>query len=139
MARDLLPAPSGAIDRDPVAQALAGVAALLALAYGILAAAGARPRTRAVALALAATVLVVVPTVAFVAMGAAADRPYGQDGGVVQLPLALDRILAGRSPYAADYSNTILARQARVSSFWEGSSAATRSCTTTRTFPGPTW
>ena len=115
----LLPAPSGAIDRDPVAQALAGVAALLALAYGILAAAGARPRTRAVALALAATVLVVVPTVAFVAMGAAADRPYGQDGGVVQLPLALDRILAGRSPYAADYSNTILARQARVSSFWE--------------------
>ncbi len=115
----LLPAPSGAIDRDPVAQALAGVAALLALAYGILAAAGARPRTRAVALALAATVLVVVPTVAFVAMGAAADRPYGQDGGVVQLPLALDRILAGQSPYGADYSNTILARQARVSSFWD--------------------
>jgi uncharacterized membrane protein len=38
---------------------------------------------------------------------------------VVQLPLALDRILSGQSPYAADYSATILGRQARVSSFWE--------------------
>jgi hypothetical protein len=114
-----LPAPSGAIDRDPFAQALAGLAALLALAYAGLAAAGARPRVRAATIAVAALALVVVPTVAFVAMGAAADRPYGQDGGVVQLPLALDRILAGQSPYAADYSNTILARQARVSSFWD--------------------
>ena len=52
-------------------------------------------------------------------MGAATDRPYGQDGGVVQLPLALDSILAGQSPYGADYSSTILARQARVSSFWD--------------------
>ena len=47
------------------------------------------------------------------------DRPYGQDGGVVQLPLALDRILAGESPYGADYSRTMLGRQARASSFWE--------------------
>jgi hypothetical protein len=52
-------------------------------------------------------------------MGAATDRPYGQDGGVVQLPLAIDKILAGESPYGADYSSTILARQARVSSFWD--------------------
>ena len=52
-------------------------------------------------------------------MGAATDRPYGQDGGVVQLPLAIDKILAGESPYGADYSGTILARQARVSSFWD--------------------
>jgi hypothetical protein len=114
-----LPAPSGAIDRDPIAQALAGVAAFLALAYGVLAATGARARVRAATLAIAATVLVVLPSLAFVAMGAAAHRPYGQDGGVVQLPLALDRILEGSSPYAADYSNTILARQARVSSFWD--------------------
>ena len=53
------------------------------------------------------------------ALGAATDRPYGQDGGVVQLPLAIDKILAGESPYGADYSGTILARQARVSSFWD--------------------
>ena len=115
-----LPAPSGALDRDPFAQALAAVAALLALVYGGLAAARASPRARAAVLVVAALVLVVLPTVAFVGMGAATGRPYGQDGGVVQLPLALDRILSGQSPYAADYSNTILARQARVSSFWDG-------------------
>ena len=53
-------------------------------------------------------------------LGAGTDRPYGQDGGVVQLPLALDVILAGESPYAADYSGTILSRQARASAFWDG-------------------
>ena len=70
-------------------------------------------------IALAALVLVVAPSAGFVAMGVATERPYGQDGGVVQLPLAIDRILAGESPYGADYSDTMLARQARVSSFWD--------------------
>ena len=79
---------------------------------------GARPRLRLAALALAAVVLVAVPTAAFVAMGAASGRPYGQDGGVVQLPLAIDRILSGQSPYGADYSDSMLGRQARVSDFW---------------------
>jgi hypothetical protein len=51
-------------------------------------------------------------------MGAATGRPYGQDGGVVQLPLALDRILSGRTPYGADYTDSMLGRQARVSDFW---------------------
>jgi hypothetical protein len=115
----LFPAPSGVLDRDPIALALAGLATLLALAYAGLAARGARPRARAGVLAAAAFALVVLPTAALVAMGAASGRPYGQDGGVVQLPLAIDRILAGDSPYAADYSGTILARQARVSSFWD--------------------
>jgi hypothetical protein len=60
-----------------------------------------------------------VPTVSLIAMGWAMDRPYGQDGGVVQLPLALDLLLQGRSPYGADYSASILGRQARVSPFWQ--------------------
>jgi len=115
----ILPAPSGAFDRDPIALALAALATLLALAYAALAAAGARSATRALVIALAAFLLVVVPSASFLAMGAATERPYGQDGGVVQLPLALDRILAGESPYGADYSGTLLARQARVSSFWD--------------------
>jgi hypothetical protein len=115
----LLPAPSGAFDRDPIALLLAALATLLALAYAAQAAAGARPRTRASVLALAALLLVVAPSVSFIAMGVATDRPYGQDGGVVQLPLATDRILAAESPYGADYSGTMLARQARVSSFWD--------------------
>jgi hypothetical protein len=115
----LLPAPSGALDRDPVALVLSALAALLALAYALLAASGARPAARAVVIGLAAALLVVLPSVAFVGMGAAADRPYGQDGGVVQLPLAIDRILAGESPYGADYSSTVLARQARASTFWD--------------------
>jgi hypothetical protein len=68
----------------------------------------------------AALSLIAAPTIAFMAMGVASDRPYGQDGGVVQLPLAIDRILSGQSPYGADYSGSILGRQARASSFWEG-------------------
>jgi hypothetical protein len=64
-------------------------------------------------------VLVVLPTLAFVALGGVTDRPYGQDGGVVQLPLAIEKILRGESPYGADYSQTMLGRQARASSFWE--------------------
>ncbi|MFI4945774.1 MAG: glycosyltransferase 87 family protein, partial [Burkholderiales bacterium] len=115
----LLPAPSGAWDRDPIAMALAALATLMALGYAAMAVAGARARARAAVIALAALVLVVLPSAAFIAMGVASERPYGQDGGVVQLPLALDFILAGQSPYGADYSGTILARQARVSSFWD--------------------
>jgi hypothetical protein len=114
----LLPRASGALDRDPIALLLAGLAVLLALAYAALALASARAAARALVLALAATLLVVAPSVAFIALGAATHRPYGQDGGVVQLPLAIDKILAGQSPYGADYSGTILERQARVSSFW---------------------
>ena len=115
----LLPSPSGALDRDPVALLLAACATLLALAYAGLAVFGARAATRAGVIALAALLLVVLPSAAFVGMGLATDRPYGQDGGIVQLPLALDVLLAGESPYAADYSGTMLARQARVSAFWE--------------------
>ena len=117
--RPLLPAPSGAIDRDPIALLLAAAAVGLALLYAGLGLFGARAHTRAIVIALASLLLVVLPSASFVAVGLATDRPYGQDGGVVQLPLALDKILAGESPYGADYSGTILARQARVSSFWE--------------------
>src|SRR6185295_4579744 len=80
---------------------------------------GARAGARFAVIAASAVALVAVPTLAFVAMGARSDRPYGQDGGVVQLPLALDKILAGQSPYGADYSDSVLGRQARTSSFWE--------------------
>jgi len=117
--RAVLPAASGALDRDPLALLLSGLAVLSALGYAALAAFGARAAWRFATIGTAALLLVVLPSLAFVAMGAATDRPYGQDGGVVQLPLAIDRILAGQSPYAADYSGTILARQARVSSFWD--------------------
>lgn len=115
----LLPRASGALDRDPLAQALAACAVLFALGYAVLAAAQVRTRIRAVVLGLAAALLVVGPSLGLVAMGALTERPYGQDGGVVQLPLAIDRILAGQSPYGADYSGTMLARQARASSFWD--------------------
>ncbi len=115
----LWPRPAPDLDRDPVALLLAALAvgfALLHLALGVW---GAALRHRARAIAAAALVLVVAPSAAFVAMGIATDRPYGQDGGVVQLPLALDKILSGESPYGADYSGTMLGRQARASSFWE--------------------
>ncbi len=115
----LVPQPSGDVDRDPVALLLGAAASGLALAYLALAACGAGTRARAAVIAVASLALVVAPSAAFVAMGLATDRPYGQDGGVVQIPLALDRILAGESPYGADYSGTILGRIARASAFWE--------------------
>ena len=66
-------------------------------------------------------------------MGAATGRPYGQDGGVVQLPLAIDRILAGQSPYGADYSDSILGAPGARLRLLGRATAATRSSTTTRT------
>jgi len=113
-----VPRPSGAFDRDPVAMLLAAVAAGLAAVYFVAALRGARASVRAALLAAAALVLVALPTLAFIAMGAATGRPYGQDGGVVQLPLALDRLLEAKSPYGADYSDSMLGKQARASDFW---------------------
>ena len=115
----LLPQPPGDLDRDPVALVLAAAACAVAVAYLFAALARASVRLRASLLAAAAFALVVAPTLGFVAMGAVTGRPYGQDGGVVQMPLALDRILAGHTPYAADYSDSILGKQARVSEFWD--------------------
>ena len=112
------PAPSGAYDRDPIAMLLAAMATGLAAAYFIAGLTAARPRLRAGLLAAGAVGLVALPTLAFIAMGAATGRPYGQDGGVVQLPLALDRLREGRSPYGADYSDSMLGKQARASDFW---------------------
>jgi hypothetical protein len=114
----LLPRPSGDLDRDPIALALAAIAVALAFAYLVAVLAHARVRTRLALLAAAATALVVLPTMAFIGMGVVTGRPYGQDGGVVQLPLAIDRILSGQSPHGADYSDSMLGRQARVSDFW---------------------
>ena len=114
----LLPRPSGGFDRDPVALLLGTIATAAALLYLVAAVAGYRARVRAVILGAAAVLLVVAPTLAFVAMGFTTGRPYGQDGGVVQLPLALDLIREGRTPYGADYSRSMLGRQARVSEFW---------------------
>ncbi|HEX6738380.1 MAG TPA: glycosyltransferase 87 family protein, partial [Vicinamibacteria bacterium] len=95
------------------------LAVLFALAYLAAGLARAGARLRAALLGSAAAVLVAAPTLAFVAMGLDSGRPYGQDGGVVQLPLAIDKILAGQSPYGADYSDSILGKQARVSDFWD--------------------
>jgi hypothetical protein len=109
---------SGGPDRDPLAGLLARLALALALGYLVAALAGAGTRVRAGLIASGAIALVVLPTLGFVAMGWATGRPYGQDGGVVQLPLAMDKIRAGQSPYGADYSDSMLGKQARVSDFW---------------------
>ncbi len=114
----LLPRPDPGLDRDPVALLLGGLAVLTAAVYAIVALRGARPAVRASLLAASAACLVVAPTIGFVAMGHVTGRPYGQDGGVVQLPLAIDKILSGESPYGADYSDSILGKEARASDFW---------------------
>jgi hypothetical protein len=113
----VLPSPSGAVDRDPIALAITSLAILVALAYAA-AAPFVRVRWRAALLGLATTLLVVLPTIGLVAMGVSTGRPFGQDGGIVQLPLAMDRLLAGQTPYGADYSDSMLGKQARVSAFW---------------------
>lgn len=109
---------SGGPDRDPLGGLLGRLALLFAASYLLAAVAGAGPRLRAAVISTAAVVLVVLPTLGLVGMGRVTGRPYGQDGGVVQLPLAMDRILDGRSPYGADYSDSMLGKQARVSDFW---------------------
>ncbi len=114
----LRPLPAAAQDADPVALLLGALAVLLAGAYLLLAWRGAPARARAALLATAAIVLVALPTLALVELGVAMRLPYGHDGGVVQLPLALERTLAGQSPYGADYSKSVLGRQARASEFW---------------------
>lgn len=114
----ILPRPPADLDRDPFALVLAAGASGLALAYLLAVLARAGARARALLLCAAATVVVVLPTAGFMVMGEITGRPHGQDGGVVQLPLAMERILDGRSPYGADYSASMLGRQARVSGFW---------------------
>jgi hypothetical protein len=114
----LLPRPSGAWDVDPVGLALGALASLLALVYLAAASLGARARTRAALLILGGLVVVGLPTAGCVGLGWAMRLPYGHDGGVVQLPLALDKVIAGASPYGADYSRSALGRQARNSEFW---------------------
>lgn len=112
------PRPTGDLDRDPVALLLAALAVGLATLYLAAALLRTRALLRGALIACGSAALVVAPSVAFVAMGSATGRPYGQDGGVVQLPLAIDRILAGHSPYAADYSDSMLGKQSRASEFW---------------------
>jgi len=114
----LLPRPAAVLYDDPVGLALAAIATGLAAAYALAALLGARPRVRGAILAAAAFVLIALPTAGAITLGLATGRPYGHDGGVVQLPLALDRLLAGQSPYGADYSGGILGWQSRSSVFW---------------------
>jgi hypothetical protein len=113
-----LPQPAPVLYDDPVALLLAAAATGLAAAYGVLALTGKGARARATLIVAAALVLVALPTVAFIALSLATGRPYGHDGGVVQLPLALDRVLSGLSPYGADYSASVLGWQSRSSVFW---------------------
>jgi hypothetical protein len=116
--RFALPQPPPGLDRDPGALLLGAFALACATLYLAASLLGARARVRAAVLAVAACGVVLIPTLLLAAMGLVSDRPHGQDGGVVQLPLALDKLLAGQSPYGADYSDSILGKQARVSDFW---------------------
>lgn len=114
-----LPRPEATLLHDPVGLILATAATGLAAAYALAALFGARPRVRGALLGTAALVLVLVPTAWAIGLGMATGRPYGHDGGVVQLPLALEKVLAGDSPYGADYSASILGEQSRASTFWQ--------------------
>jgi hypothetical protein len=114
-----LPHPEATLFNDPVGLILATAATGLAAAYLLAAIFDARPRVRGALLALAALVLVLVPTAWAVGLGVASGRPYGHDGGVVQLPLALEKVAAGESPYGADYSHSELGEQSRSSTFWQ--------------------
>jgi hypothetical protein len=115
--RPLLPA-GAPFDRDPLALLLAGGATALAALYLAACLARAGAAVRAALLSAAFALVVLLPSLLYVSVGAVTGRPFGQDGGVVQLPLALERLLEGRSPYGADYSDSVLGRQARASAFW---------------------
>ena len=111
--------PAGApFDRDPLALLLGGGATLLATLYLAACLAGAGARLRASLLVCAVFLVVVLPTALHVSVGVVTGRPFGQDGGVVQLPLALERLASGQSPHGGDYSDSMLGKQSRASSFW---------------------
>ncbi len=116
--RALAPAPAPGWDRDPIAAVLAFFAVMCGGIYLVLARREGAIAARAVLLTAVTLVLVVLPSMALIEMGRITGRPYGQDGGVVQLPLAMDKILRGESPYRADYSDSILGKEARASGFW---------------------
>jgi hypothetical protein len=111
--------PAGALfDRDPLGLLLAGLAVAISIAYLGAAIAGASLRVRGWIVAAAIAVVVLFPTFLYASVGFVTGRPFGQDGGVVQMPLALDRLLSGQSPYGADYSDSILGQESRTSAFW---------------------
>jgi len=116
---------------DPLIIGLVAFSAILHVAWNVrLKTAGDPLRTATVGMLAAAVGIIPVGILVWIAdgrhelpvdgiaLGIASGRPYGQDGGVVQLPLALDKVLAGQSPYGADYSDSILGKEARVSDFW---------------------
>jgi hypothetical protein len=105
-------------DRDPLALLLAGLALALAGSYLGACLLGAPTRIRAGIIALGVGATVLFPTFLYVSVGAVTGRPFGQDGGVVQLPLAMDRLLVGQTPYGADYSDSVLGSESRASAFW---------------------
>jgi len=113
----LIPA-HASFDRDPLGLLLAGVAVALSITYLGAAVAGSSVRLRAGIVGIAMVAMVLFPTCLYVSVGTVTGRPFGQDGGVVQLPLAMDRLLSGQSPYGADYTETILGREAHASAFW---------------------
>ncbi len=105
-------------DRDPLALLVSGVSVLLAAVYLGVAIRGASARARTCVIFLGVTTIVLFPTFLYVSVGIVTGRPFGQDGGVVQLPLAMDLLRSGESPYGADYSDSILGKEARASAFW---------------------
>lgn len=114
----IAPTPVPSWDRDPIAASLAFLTLVAGAAYLALCLRRARARAKALVLVAASFLLVVVPTIAFIVLGVATGRPYGQDGGVVQLPLAMEKLARGESPYGADYSDSMLGKEARASGFW---------------------
>ncbi len=111
--------PTGAVfDSDPLALLLSGAAVGLATTYLFAAMLGASARMRGWIVAGSVLAMVVFPTFLYISVGAVTGRPFGQDGGVVQLPLAMDLLLSGESPYGADYSDSVLGKESRASAFW---------------------
>ena len=128
----LLPAPSGGLDRDPVALLLAALATLLALAYALLAAAGARPAARAVVIGLGAVLLVALPSAAFIGWARRRTGPTARTGASSSCRSRSTRSSPARAPTAPTTRarSSPARRGCRASGT---SSGATRSCATTRT------
>jgi hypothetical protein len=129
----LMPRLPAEVDRDPIALVLGSLAAALAVAYLVACLRAARPAVRAALLGVAALVLVVAPTLAFVAMGAATGRPYGQDG--FRWPST--SCSRARLPMAPTTPRACWGGR-RASPISGPSAAAIPSCTTTPTCRAPT-
>ena len=113
----LAPRAGPQLTRDPLGLLFGALAAGLAVSYLAAAVTGAGPRLRSALRATAVLVVVLVPTLALVAVSDRTGLVRAQDPAVVQASADAGRLASGRSPYSLPAETTPRGREAFATSF----------------------